>query len=684
MSQKIRRRIEKLRREIDRLRYLYHVEDNPKVTDEVYTSLRHELMELEKKYPEYHDPASPTERIGGNPLDKFTKSTHIFRQWSLDDCFSFEELTDWEKKNLRILDKKAVKKKLSYYVEPKIDGLHIVLTYKQGVLTAGVTRGDGVIGEDVTQNIRTIESIPLKLKEKVDIVAEGECWLSNEELKRINKEREKKNEPLFANARNAAAGSIRQLDPKIAASRKLNSFIYQLRPINPNNFTQDISTQERKVKELKRLGFKVNLKNRLCENLNQIKTFYSSWEKKKDKQEYGIDGLAIKINQVDVQEALGYTGKSPRWAIAYKFPAETVTTKVLDIQIQVGRTGALTPVAILKPVVVAGSTVSRASLHNPDEIARLDVKIGDTVILQKAGDVIPEIVKVLKNLRNGDEKTFKMPKHCSICKSPVEKRYLKKGKKEAALYCSNRNCYAQEQRKLIYFVSKKGFNIEGMGQKNVVALMDAGLIEKFSDIFTLEVGDVVPLERFAELSANNLISSIKASRRIKLDKFITSLGIRYIGEETAVLISGHLKQKLSKKSNPQEIIETAKETSAEGWEKIKGIGDRAAKSLHDYFNDKDNIQEFKKLTKLGIEVVVDKKIKKTLNGETFVLTGTLKNLTRDEAKEKIRKAGGEISSSVSKKTNYVLAGKNPGSKYQKANKLGVKIISEKEFIDLIS
>lgn len=505
-QESIKKRIEKLRTEIERLRYRYHVLDDPEITDEAYTSLRHELVKLEERYPQYKIPNSPTERIGGQPLDKFRKISHLFRQWSLDDAFDFEELQKWEDKNRRILEKQPVRKpKLDYLAEVKIDGLHIVLTYRNGVLGSGATRGDGITGEDVTQNINTIESIPIVLNDKVDLVVEGECWLSKKELERINRERKEKNQPLFANARNAAAGSIRQLNPKIAATRRLDSFIYQLHPISGGNARLGIKTQQEKLETLKRLGFKVGSYNKYCKNLKEVHAFFERISKERENLPYGIDGLVVKVNSLEYQSKLGFTGKSPRWGVAYKFPAETTTSVIRDIKVQVGRTGALTPIAILDPVPVAGSVVSLASMHNEDEVKRLDVRIGDTVILHKAGDVIPEIVEVLKNLRQGKEKPFQMPKKCPVCGSQVEKRYLDKGRLEAATYCSNKKCFAQEREKLIYFASKKGFDIEGLGDKIVGQLMEEGLIRDFSDIFRIKEGDLTPLERFAELSAKNLV-----------------------------------------------------------------------------------------------------------------------------------------------------------------------------------
>ncbi|MDR3559326.1 MAG: NAD-dependent DNA ligase LigA [Candidatus Pacebacteria bacterium] len=690
-------RIEKLSAEISKRRYEYHVLDKPDVTDEIYDSLMKELRELEEQYPDLRAPDSPLRRIGGKPLDKFQKVRHQVRQWSFDDVFSWEELVKWEEKVKRMAEKNSKFKiqnlKLEYVCEMKIDGLKMVLTYENGILVRAATRGDGVIGEDVTENVKTIHSVPLKLNHSVNCVAVGECWLSKSELERINKERKTRNEAQFANSRNAAAGSIRQLDPKVAAGRKLDAFIYDLDYLEIPNNKSEISnvkipkTQLEELDLLKLLGFNVNENHRLCENIEEIQEFYDAWKDKKDNEDYGIDGVVIKINSVEIQEALGYTGKSPRWGVAYKFPAEKVTTVVEDIKVQVGRTGALTPVAHLRPVLVAGSTVSRATLHNEDEIRRLGLKIGDTVVIQKAGDVIPEVVEVLKNLRSGNEKEFRMPKICPICGGSAAR---KEG--EAATYCLNPKCYAVEREKMIHFVSKKGFNIDGLGEKIVEQLMNEGLITTVADIFELKAGDLEPLERFAEKSADNLVISIEVGKVIELPKFLFALGIRFVGEETAVLIARAINAEFSifnfrlenksqfSISNFTKIFPKIK---IEDWKNIKGIGEKSAESLVEWFGDGDNLKLLEKMRELGVRVIMpDAKyeISNTkLAGKTFVLTGELASFTRDEAKDMIRKAGGDVSSSVSRKTSYVVAGDNPGSKYEKAKELGVKVIEEEEF-----
>ena len=697
-------RVEKLRKTIDKYRYEYHVLDKPEVSDEVYSSLMRELKELEEQFPEFKSSDSPSQRIGGAPLDKFQKIRHAKKQWSLDDAFTFSEVQKWEEKILRILEKGGIRTRPDYCAEIKIDGLKIVLTYENGLFVRAATRGDGVIGENVTEQVKTIQSIPLRLNKNINITVVGEVWMRKDALEKLNKARAKKGEALFANSRNAAAGSIRQLDPKITAQRKLDSFIYDIDDLE----AQLPSTQVAELKFLKELGFKVNQNYKHCKNLDEVQKMFEEWEDKRNKQAYGIDGVVIKINSHGLQDTLGYTGKSPRWALAYKFIPEKVTTVVENIKVQVGRTGALTPVAHLRPVLAAGSTVSRATLHNEDEIKRLDVRIGDTVVLHKAGDVIPEIVEVIKNLRTGKEKIFHMPTRCPICGGPVKREIIQSSafpsrtkardsskpsfstqpKESAAHYCLNKNCYAIERENIIHFVSKKGFNIEGMGEKIVEHLMNEGLIATAAEIFELTIGDLEPLERFAEKSSQNLVDSVEKSKKIELEKFIYALGIRHVGEETGVLITRNLglvaKHKIR---NLNDIIGIFPKIKVEDWLKIKGIGEKSAESLVAWFSDRNNLKMLEKMEKSGVKVILTDNQQLTTNnkiqGKTFVLTGELKDFTRDAAKDIIRKAGGDISSSVSQKTDYVVAGENPGSKYDNAKELGVKIIDEDEFKKLI-
>ena len=738
----VAQRIEKLKKEVNHHRYLYHVLDKQEISDAALDSLKGELENLERQYPELITPDSPTQRVGGKPLDKFRKIKHQVTQWSFNDAFEKEEIIDFDKrvkKNL-IDSGEDCEINLDYTCELKIDGLHVVLTYEDGILKTGATRGDGKIGEDVTQNLKTIESIPLKIKENINIIVEGEVFMPKTVFEELNKKREKNGEPLFANPRNAAAGAVRQLDSRIVKERKLDCFIYdlsrvesaadlfviptearevraseveesvntfhlplknslktqfirsQIPPLAPNRrsvgMTKAIGkfvlktpkTQSDELELLKNLGFKVNKFWKHCWNVNDIFEFYDYWKKRKDDENYWIDGVVVKVNKCDWQNKIGYTGKAPRWAIAYKFPAEQTTTIVEDIKIQIGRTGALTPVAYLRPVNVAGSTVSRATLHNEDEIKRLDVKIGDTVIIQKAGDIIPEVVSVVRGLRTGKEKKFAMPKKCPYCKTEIVKP-----EGEVALYCPNKNCFAVELRKLSHFVSKKAFDMDGFGPNKIKQLVDEGLVSNFTDIFKLKKGDLEPLERFEEKSADNLISAIEKSKDITLGKFIFALGIRHVGEETAVLLSKIISP-LSKGARGIFEINVLANISREDLEAINGIGPKVAKSIYNYFHNEENLKLVNDLLKAGVSIenIENKnKISKKLTGRSFVLTGTLQHLSRDKSKEKIRALGGNISSSVSKNIDFVVAGKNPGSKFEKAKKLGVKIVKEKEFLEMV-
>ena len=676
----VKNRIDKLKKEIDHHRYLYHVLDKQEISDAALDSLKDELCKLEQKYPEFITPDSPTQRVGGKPLDKFKKVKHKVAQWSFNDAFERKEIADFEKRIKKMLLEKGEDEKidLDYNCELKIDGLHIVLTYEKGILKTGATRGDGKIGEDVTQNLKTIESIPLKIEKEIDAVIEGEVFMPKTVFEKLNEGRKKNNEPLFANPRNAAAGAIRQLDSKIVRERKLDCFIYDLSwlKISPfqkgggEDFLKPPKTQNEELELLKNLGFKINNFYKHCKSVNEIFEFYNYWQKNKDKENYWIDGIVVKVNKCDWQDKIGYTGKAPRWAIAYKFPAEQTTTIVENIKIQIGRTGALTPVAYLKPIKVAGSTVSKATLHNKDEIDRLDVKIGDTVIIQKAGDIIPEVVDVVKRLRTGKEKEFTMPKKCPHCETEIIKP-----KGEVAMYCPNKNCFAVKLRKLAHFASKKAFNIEGFGPNKIKQLANEGLISNFSDIFKLKKGDLKSLERFEEKSADNLIKAIEKSKDITLGKFIFALGIRHVGEEMALDLSAKLNS-----------IDRFKNIFKEELEAINGIGPKVAESIYEYFHNKENLKLVDDLLKIGIKIKDAKNTDENsekLSRLSFVLTGTLQELSRDRAKEKIRALGGSVSSSISQNTDYLISGKNSGSKFEKAKELGVKIINEKEFLEMI-
>lgn len=679
----IQNRMEQLRREISRHGKLYHTDDAPEISDEAYDALVRELLALETEYPEFAKDlsTSPTQKVGGEVLEKFVKVSHEVSQWSYDNIFNHDELLAWQEKIKRFISKLPIAesvsvKNVSYITELKVDGMKIVLTYKRGKLVLGATRGDGSIGEDITHNVRVIASIPQDLGQDIDLVVVGEAWMKKSDLVKTNESRARDEMPLFANTRNATAGSLRQLDSSITRTRNIQTFFYAIDKFESHDGKiTEPKTQEDILKALNILGFSVNHDHALCYSVDDIESFYQSWIHKKDAEEYGIDGIVIKLNDLAVSSALGFTAKSPRSGVAYKFPAQEVTTVVEDIQIQVGRTGALTPVAHLRPTLVAGSTVSRATLHNEDEIARLGIRIGDTVILKKAGDVIPEIVRVLTELRTGREKVFHMPKTCPVCGSPVRKESI--GTREgisAALYCSNKNCFAQDLERLIHFVSKKGMNIVGMGDRIVEKLMTEGLVSEYPDIYELKQGDLEVLEKFAEKSAENLIASIEVSRQVPLSRFLYALGIRHVGEETADLVANNF---------PDITSYFLLSTSA--LESVEGVGPIVAEEVVKWFADKHNQTIVSRLLKhLTIEEPRIKNQESKLSGKIFVLTGTLETLSRDQAKARIKSLSGKVSSSVSKQTDYVVAGSDPGSKYDDAQKLGVTILTEQDFLKLIS
>ncbi|MFA5841960.1 MAG: NAD-dependent DNA ligase LigA [Candidatus Paceibacterota bacterium] len=668
-----RDRLKKLEQLVLHHQRLYYERDQPEISDEAYDSLLRELSDLEEKFPEFRSGTSPALRVGGSPIKEFVKVRHEVRQWSFDNVFDFTGLKSWENKTKRFLEKEGIKKAPTYVAELKIDGLKVVLTYREGVFIKGATRGDGVTGEDITNNLRTVKSVPLSLKERISMTVIGEAWMKKTDLERINKERGKKSEPPYANTRNLAAGTLRQLDPKIVASRNVQVFAYDIEEFSGGETPK---TQKEELEILKKFGFLVNQDYKYAKNLGDVERFYEEWSHKRGKEEYGIDGVVIKINERDLCAALGYTAKSPRYGIAYKFKAEEVTTVVENIVVQVGRTGALTPVAHLRPVRVAGSTVSRATLHNEDEIRRLGLKIGDTVILRKAGDVIPEVVEVVNDLRSGKERAFKMPAKCPVCRSAVSRGTIGgKGNESAALYCTNKNCFAQELERLIHFVSRKGMDIDGLGGKIVEQLIQEGLISDYADIFELTRGDIEPLERFADKSADNLILSIEKSKKVSLSKFLYALGIRHVGEETADMLANHF--------GSMEEIRNSSMAELTG---VEGVGGVVAESVADWFADRHNSAILDRLLN-HVSIINPLKLKTgnlKFSGKTFVLTGTLAGMSRDEAKEKIKSLGGKVSGSVSSKTDYVVAGGEPGqNKIDDAKKFGIKILTEKEFLKMV-
>ena len=678
------KRIKKLREVLELHRYAYYVLDSPEISDGAYDTLQRELESIEEVYPELITPDSPTQRVGAKPLDKFEKVSHGEAMLSIIDAFEKNEIRDWETR----IQKFVPSEKIDYYCEMKLDGLAIALIYKKGILTQAATRGDGRVGENVTSNIKTIQSIPLKLripsakelknigldKTQSDTVLEiiakrgieirGEALILKKTFEKLNQELVKSGKQELANPRNAAAGSIRQLDSRVMASRKLDFFVYKI----VTDFGQIRHEQEHELARL--LGFKIVKENKFCGSLEKVIAFHSDREKNRDKMPYECDGVVVAVDKVELQNIMGSIGKSPRWMVAYKFASPEAITIVENIKIQIGRTGRLTPVAVLKPVKLAGVTISHATLHNQDEIDRLDVRIGDTVIIGRAGDVIPDVKSVIKKLRNGRERKFKIPTTCPMCDGVVEQ---KEG--EVDHYCVSSDCVAVRRRALAHFVSRRAFNIEGLGPKIIDQLMDENLISDSADIFELEIGELLELERFGKKSAENLISSIEEKKKVDLSKFIFALGIRHVGEETAILLAQEFRN-----------IESIKQASLESLEKINDIGGVVAESIIDWFGNKKNINLIDRMLSSGVEIKKRKSGSGTdqrfLN-QSFVLTGTLESLTRDEAKDKIRELGGSIVSSVSKKLDYVIAGKNPGSKLDKAQELKIKILSEEEFKKLI-
>lgn len=685
-----KQRIEKLRETIDHHRYLYHVRDRQEISDAAHDSLKHELYRLEQQFPFLITPTSPTQRVGGEPLKKFSRVTHRSPMLSMEDVFSLEEFDEWDARVRKV----APHGTFDYYTEIKMDGLAVSLWYEDGVLKVGATRGDGRVGEDVTQNLKTIEAIPLRLRvpsEKeldafatrwegtVDIRAlrsrverlrgtievRGEVFMTKQVFERLNREQAKKGAALFANPRNASAGSIRQLDSRITASRGLDFFGYAL--MDEESF--GITTHEHAHELLALLGIKTNTRDVHCTTRADVAAYHAHIQKTRERLPYWTDGIVVMVNDTTTFASLGVVGKTPRGAIAYKFPAQQVTTMVRGVNFQVGRTGALTPVATFDPVVVAGTTVTHATLHNADEIQRLDVRIGDTVIIEKAGDIIPKVISVVREMRTGGEKHISIPPTCPICGSATIRR-----EGEVALYCSNANCFAKEREGVIHFVARKAFDIDGLGEKIVEQLISEGLIRDAADLFTLTRGDLEPLERFAAKSSENLIGALNARRTIELPRFLFALGIRHVGEETA--------HDLAKAFG---TLENIQHTSQEDFSAVPNIGGVVAASLADYFHDKKHQAFIEKILANGVVVKPFVRVRQTreFEGKTFVLTGTLVSLTREQATEKVRARGGAVTSSVSTQTDYVVAGDDPGSKYDKAKKLGVSILSEQEFLQLL-
>jgi len=694
-------RVEKLRKQIDRYRYEYHVLDRSEISDEALDSLKKELFDIEAQFPDLVTPDSPTQRVAGKPLKEFAKVRHEVRMTSFNDAFSEEDMNNWASRLENFLGEslKGTAKMPLFYCELKIDGLAIELEYENGVFVRGSTRGDGMVGEDVTQNLRTVEAVPLTILPREEIeknlkkaglkpgdydlsprrfVVRGEVFLTKKEFARINKELEKKGAKTYANPRNVAAGSIRQLDPSITASRRLDSFQYEI----VTDIGQTYHEEEHLI--LAAMGFKTNPNNRHAKDMEEVFAFREYWGEhaRREKVDYEYDGTVVLINDDAMFDEAGIIGKAPRAGIAYKFSPREATTVVEDIKVQVGRTGALTPVAVMRPINVGGVTITHASLHNADEIERLGLKIGDTVIVQRAGDVIPQITKVLPELRTGKEKAFKMPAKCPVDGSPV----MRDG---AITRCSSKMCAAQHREALYHFVSRAAFNIEGLGPKIIDKFLDEGLISDAADIFDIKIGDIAALERFGQKSAENIVNEVSEKKRVTLPRFLFALGVLHVGEETAATLAKNFEFPHDSHNTIgiKTILKVFGDLSLEDLQEVNDVGPIVGKSIYEWFHEKRNIELMERLAKAGVEVEAMPKRTKTnskLAGTTFVITGSLEAMGREEAKERIRELGGDASESVSKKTTYLVAGAEPGSKLDKARSLGVKVIGEKEFLKLIA
>lgn len=663
MDDNIKKRIDELIKIIDKANREYYLDDNPTLSDQEYDRYMGELISLEDRYPDLKREDSPTVHVGTKVQDKFNKVPHKISMLSLGNVFNESEV--------RLFDERIRKEDTPKYVcELKIDGLAISLTYENGVLVRGATRGDGVVGEDITENIRTIKSIPLVLNKKIDIEVRGEVYLSKDSFEKINEERREKGEPLFQNCRNAASGSVRNLDVNVTRKRNLDCLIYHL----PNPLDYGITTHFEALEFMKELGFTTNYKaNRLVNNIDEVLLYIDEWTKKRNSLPYDIDGIVIKVNDIRMQNKLGFTAKVPKWATAYKFPAEEVITRLIDIIFTVGRTGKITPNAVLEPVRVAGSTIKRATLHNEDNVACKDIRIGDYVIIRKAGDVIPEVVRAIPERRNGDEKPFMMTQKCPICNTRIIRKDT-----EADYYCPNNLCPARKIENIIHFVSRDAMNIDGMGESVIEDLYNEGFIEDVTDIYDINnyKDELINLEGYGNKKIENLINAIEKSKENSLEKLLFGLGIRNVGAKTAKILARHYKN-----------IDSLINASLEELTSINDIGSIIADSISKYFKDEDNMKIINKLKEFGINMDYinnsSYEEKDEFKGKNFVLTGTLVNITRDRASEIIENLGGRVSSSVSKKTSCVIVGDNPGSKYEKAIELNIPIWQEEEFMDKI-
>ena len=639
----------------------YYNEDSPEIDDFEYDNLMKELIKLEEENPQFKRVDSPSNRVGGKALDKFTQIVHKYPMLSLSNAYSAQDLRDFDRRV-----REAVSGKVEYVIEFKIDGLSVSLTYENGQFLKGATRGDGVVGEDITKNLMTVKSIPLKVDYEDELIVRGEVYISKDNFEKINKQQEESNQPLYANPRNLAAGSLRQLDPKLTAKRPLDIFIFNLEHLADDN----CKTHSESLELLDKLGFSVSPDFKVFDNIEDIIKYIEYWTEHREELEYGIDGMVIKVNNFEQREQMGFTAKSPRWAIAYKFPAERKTTKLLDIIVEVGRTGNITPTAVLEPVRLAGTTVSRATLHNQDYIKEKDIRIGDSVVVQKAGDIIPQVVQVDKESRTGEEVPFEMPDKCPVCGEPTVRL-----DGEAAVKCINISCPAQIRRGIIHFVSRDAMNIDGLGESIITLLLDKKLITNISDLYYLKKEDLVGLERMGEKSATNLINAIEKSKSNDLYRLINGLGIKHIGVKGAKIIANEFKD-----------LDKIMSLDTNDLVDLEEFGQTMADSVVEFFREEKNISVIEKLKEAGVNTRIiandNEETVKIFDKMKIVLTGTLPTLKRNDAKEMIEKLGGKATSSVSKSTTFVLAGEEAGSKLTKANELGVKVIDENKFLEI--
>jgi len=667
----INRKVNELRDKINYHSYLYYVKDAPEISDQEYDAMFRELQLLEEQNPEFITPDSPTQRIGATPSEKFRQVEHKYPLYSLDNANNVEELIEWYN---RIRKTFPEPQKIEFVCELKIDGLAVTLSYDNGKFSRGATRGDGKTGEDISTNLKTINSIPLKLFKPNDkeipkhVEARGEIFMPITSFEKLNEKRKEKGEPEFANPRNAGSGSVRQLDPRITRERDLDIFVYA--GIFEDH-TKPASHWET-LQLLQKLGFKINSNIQLCESIDKVREYCDNWDEKRFELNYATDGVVIKVNDLNQQEELGFTSRSPRWAIAYKFPPERALTEIKYIESSVGRTGAVTPIAHLEPVKLAGTIIKRASLHNADEIKRLDVRIGDKVWVKKAAEIIPKVISVDLKKRNPDSEPFHYPEKCPACHTPLERK-----EDEVAFYCPNIiSCPAQVRGRIEHWVSRDAMDIDWVGESMVKQLTEKGLINDPADLYALTKEDILSLERMADKSASNIINAIQASKNRPFVRVINALGIKYVGKETADLLSRHYHS-----------IDELRNADYGSLSAIDGIGEKVAESIVNFFKNSYVIRMLEKLKNYGVKLYGEKpevSREQPLNDKIFVLTGSLKNMNRNEASDIIKKLGGKISSSVSKKTDYVVVGEDPGSKFDKAKKLNVKILSEDEFVNLIT